>query len=291
MAQGLLVKEGYTYGEWRKAINAAARAGAGSIHDDATGRRVGMRGGVVAGTVHHDIFPPLMLKVFGQRWFEQGSISLFYLYAMVAGEELRGVVEIPPPNAPNAQVQVRLEGKDGHKIAEGTASVGKPKEKSHLQAMEITSAGKEERRILKAFDVGMDMVQNEATITKKEVEAGLSFLEDTIPWYSGNSPWGGSLVPNSWIYRFAHMPRNIVQGVGFFGANEIQFVNGPVKADVPYVCKGKIIAVGVTNKTEYFWHDSQIYERNTNKPVATIRHMNRFMKQGSPLYPEIPAGK
>lgn len=291
MSQDFLVKEGYMYGEWRKAINAAARAGAGSIHDNVTGKKVGMRGGVVAGTVHHDVFPPMMLKVFGQRWFEQGSISLFYLYAMLAGEELRAVVQLPPPNAQSVQVQVRLEGKDGHKIAEGTASVGKPKEKPHLQAMEITSAGKEERRILKAFDVGMDMVQNEAVIAKRDVEANLSLLEDTIPWYSGNSPWGGSLVPNSWIYRFAHMPRNIVQGVGFFGANEIQFVNGPMKADVPYVCKGKIIAVGVTNKTEYFWHDSQIYEKNNNKLVATIRHMNRFMKQGSPLYPEIPVGK
>ena len=104
MSRGFSIKEGYMYGKWRKAVNAAAKAGAGSIHDDATGKKIGMRGGVVAGTVHHDIFPSLMLEVFGQQWFEQGSISLFYLYAMLAGEELRGVVQIPPPNAQNVQI-------------------------------------------------------------------------------------------------------------------------------------------------------------------------------------------
>jgi len=285
------IKDGYLYGEWRKAINAAATMKE-SIHDDSVGKKVGMRGGVVAGTVHHDLWAPVALKAFGQRWFEHGSISLFFTYALLAGEELRAIIKVPPKDAKDVQVEARLESLDGHKVAEGTMSVGNPKEKTHLQAMELTSSPKEERRILKDFEVGMDMPQNEVTITQKEVVEKLANLEDIVPWYSSDSPWGGTIVPNSWIYRFAHMPRDAgVQGVGFFGANEIQFVNGPVKADVPYVCKGKIIAVGVTSKTEYFWHDSQIYDKKTNKLVATVRHMNRFMKAGSPLYPEIATGK
>lgn len=285
------IKDGYMYGEWRKAINAAAKMKE-SIHDDSVGKKVGMRGGVVAGTVHQDIWGPIALKAFGQRWFEQGTVSLFFTYALLAGEELRGIVKVPPKDAKDALVEARLESLDGHKVAEGTISIGNPKEKTHLQAMELTSSPKEERRILKDFEVGMDMPVNEGTITSAEVEEKFSSLEDTVPWYSGKSPWGGAIAPSSWIYRLAHMPRDSgVKGVGFFGANELHFINGPVMCDVAYVCKGKIAAVGVTSKTEYFWHDSQIFEKKTNKLIAAIRHMNRFMKAGSPLYPEIPTGK
>jgi len=79
----------------------------------------------------------------------------------------------------------------------------------------------------------------------------------------------------------------VPQAVGFFGGTEIQFFNGPIKTDVPYRAKGKIIAVGVTSKTEYYWYESQLYEKKSDKLVAGMRHMSRFMKAGSPLYPEI----
>ncbi len=42
MSQDFSVKEGYMYGKWCKAVNAAAKAGAGSIHDDATGKKIGI---------------------------------------------------------------------------------------------------------------------------------------------------------------------------------------------------------------------------------------------------------
>jgi len=46
MSDAILIKEGQIYGMWRKAINAAAHM-VHSIHDDAVGKKVGMRGGVV----------------------------------------------------------------------------------------------------------------------------------------------------------------------------------------------------------------------------------------------------
>lgn len=291
MSDVITTKDGYMYGEWRKAINAAA-VRTESIHDDSVGKKVGMRGGVVAGTVHHDLFAPVALKAFGQRWFEHGSISLFFTYALLQDEELRAIVQVPPKGTKDTQVEARLESRDGHKVAEGTISVGNPKVKSHLQAMELTNSPHEEQRILKSFEVGMEVPQNDITITRKDVEEKLPGCEDTIPWYTSNSPWGGTIVPISIVYRLAYISSQLnLQSVGFFGANEIRFVNGPVMVDVPYITKGKITAVGVTSKTEYFWHDSQIYEKKTNKLVATVRHMNRFMKAGSPLYPEVPAGK
>ncbi len=77
MSGEIMNREGSIFGEWRKAINAAASM-VHSIHDDAIGKKVVMRGGVVAGTMHLDLFPPVLLKTFGQKIFEQGTISLFF---------------------------------------------------------------------------------------------------------------------------------------------------------------------------------------------------------------------
>ena len=80
------------------------------------------------------------------------------------------------------------------------------------------------------------------------------------------------------------------KGVAFYGANELNYINGPVMIDVPYQVKSKIIAVGVTSKTEYYWFDAQMIEKVTGKLVVEMRHMTRYMKAGSSLYPEVPTG-
>lgn len=307
MAENISMKEGYMYGEWRKAINAAANINvsssmytAGAVHNEEVAKKIGMRGGVVAGTVHHDLFAPILLKMFGQRWFEQGTLSMFFLYALLQDEKVRAVVQLPPANAKDVQVETWLESEDGHKVGEGTISIGNPGVKSHLQAMELKSSPKEERRITKDIDVGYEIPMGDITVKKED--DGISFvvndiaspkrtfanLEDKIPWYEGNSPWGNAIVPLSWIYGLIRLSLPYkTQGVGFFGANEIKFIDGPIKIDVPYKFKFKVVAVGVTSKTEYLWHDAQIFDSTGQKLIATGRHMTRWMKAGSPLYPEI----
>ncbi len=291
MSDDVLIKEGYVYGQWRKAINADASM-VGSVHDDAIGKKVGMRGGVVAGTIHLDLFPPLLVKAFGQRWFDQGTISLYFTYALLHGEEVRVIVQVPPKGARDIQVETRLESLDGRPVARGTVSVGNPKEKPYLQTLELESSQREDLRILKELEVGWEAPPHDVLETKDAVEKSLMNCEDTVEWYSGKSPWGPALVPLSRVARLMQVRVPFeARGVAFYGASELRYVNGPVKADVPYQTKGKIIAVGVTSKTEYYWFESQLYEKASNKLVTTMRHMTRYMKAGSPLYPEVPEGK
>jgi len=74
------------------------------------------------------------------------------------------------------------------------------------------------------------------------------------------------------------------KGVAFFGATEIKNINGPTQVDVSYIAKGKVACVGISRKTEYFWLDSTLEEKETGKIVASMRHLNRYMKAGSSLY-------
>ena len=289
MSDAILTKEGSIYGEWRKAINAAANV-AGSIHDDAVGKKIGMRGGVVAGTIHLDLFPPALVETFGQRWFEQGTISLYFTYALLHGEELRVVMQARPKDDKDVQVETRLESRDGHIVARGTASVGSPNEKPYLQTLELQSSPREELRILKELEVGWETPLKDVSETRMALEKSLENCEDLLDWHSGKSPWGSAILPPSHTARLMQVSIPFeAKGVPFYGANELRYLGGPVKVDVPYQTKGKIIAVGVTSKTEYYWFESELYEKASNKLVAAMRHMTRYMKAGSPLYPEVPA--
>lgn len=291
MSDAITVKEGYVYGEWRGAINPHASI-VGSIHDDAVGRKVGMRGGVVAGIIHFDLYAPVVLKVFGRRWFEQGTLSLFFTYALLHGEELRVVMQVPPKDAKDVQVETRLESRDGHTVATGTISVGSPVERSYLQALELKSSPPEERRILRELQVGWETPLREISESSEAVEKSLVNCEDMVEWYSGRSPWGPPILPLSRVAYLMQVRLPFeAKGVGFYGASELRFVNGPALAGVPYQTKGRIIAAGVTSKTEYYWFESELYEKATGKLVAQMRHMTRYMKAGSPLYPEVPTAE
>ena len=291
MSDAILIKEGYIYGKWRKAINAAAHM-ASSIHDDAVGKKVGMRGGVVAGTMHLDLFPPVLVETFGQRWFEQGTISLYFTYALLHGEELRVVMQARPKDDKDAQAETRLESQDGRIVARGTVSVGSPNEKPYLQTLELQSSPREELRILKELEVGWETPLKDVSETKGALEKSLENCEDLSDWYSGKSPWGPAILPPSHTARLMQVRVPFeAKGVAFYGANELRYLSGPVKVDIPYQTKSKIIAVGVTSKTEYYWFESELYEKASSKLVAAMRHMTRYMKAGSPLYPEVPTGQ
>ena len=62
---------GVWVGPVRKPRNSAANE-KGSIHDDAVAQKLGFRGGTVAASLHMEQFPPLLLHMFGPRWWECG---------------------------------------------------------------------------------------------------------------------------------------------------------------------------------------------------------------------------
>jgi hypothetical protein len=281
------IKEGYIYGGWRRAVNAAIGAGSGSIHDDETARNLGMRGGAVVGTVHLNLFPPLILKTFGQRWFEKGSLSIYYTYAMLDGEQVRGIMGIPAEAKQDVQVKAWAESQDGHTVGTGTIAVGEPAEPSYIQTIELKDAEPDELRILAGHKAGEELPSREVIITQEMVDRSLKTITDTLDWYKGDSPWGGAIVPPSLMHRAMMInPERPEEVVGFFGGTELRNINGPVKVNVPYRAGGKLACVGVSSKTEFYWVDVYLEELDSGKRVAEMRNMTRLMKASSPLYKE-----
>lgn len=285
------IKDGFIYGGWRAPENLWRNLKT-SIHDDATAKKVGMRGGTIPGTIHLSLFAPLMLEIFGDRWFEKGSLSMYYTFATTDKEEVRAVVKIPPEGADDFQVEARVEMPSGKVIATGTVAVGEPKELSYLQALELKSSNPEDLRILKGMKVGDDFISREVLINQEDANKGLKTITDHLDYYMGKSPWGNSILSPTAIFGTMSLNSETLdiarnQAVPFYGATEIRNINGPVMVDIPYEASGKVACAGASRKTEYYWIDAILKEKESGKMIASMRHMTRYMKAGSPLYSEI----
>ena len=275
-------------GPLRRSVNNASKV-AGSIHDDATATKLGFRGGTVAGSIHLELFPPLLLKAFGQRWFERGTISMYFLNATTDREAVRAFVKEPALDATDAQVEIWIERDDGMRVAEGTASVGSPEEPSALLRRPLDRFDPGELRILGGLKVGDQFEECDAFLTKDAMAERMKVITEPMEWYTKPTPWGGAIATPATMVQLlysqsiATLRGKLGQAVGLFGAIELRNINGPVRAEHPYRVGGSIVALGQSPKTEYMWFETALNEAD-GKRIAEMRMLLRFMKASSPKY-------
>ena len=275
-------------GPLRRAVNRSADR-RGSIHDDATAQKLGFRGGTVAGSVHMDQFPPMLMERFGQAWFETGSLSLQFRNATISGEAVS--VLVGDARGDGIQVPVKVEREDGMLVAEGTASVGSSGEPTFLEAIDLRPAeDPSEMRMFGSLAPGTPIPEHEATVdSTSPLRVGLlERMTEPLDWYAGPSPWGGAIANPSavvgllWQRATRSFGRHSDGAVGLFGAIEIRHHRGPVFVDRPYHVAGEVVAVGHSPKTEYVWFDTRASD--DSGVVASMRMQLRWMKASSKAY-------
>ncbi len=288
MLDQIIEQDGVLAGPFRRPRNTAADV-RGSIHDDATAKDLGFRGGTVAGSIHMEQFPPLLVRAFGERWFETGSLSTYFRNATTDGEPVRAFVRTPAAGASDAQVDVWMEDERGTQVLEGTASIGAPAEPSRLRAKlrEPRSAG--EMRMFAHLRAGAEAGPVPTRLQPKLAAERQRVLTEPLPWYEDASPWGGAIANPGLvvhIMRPVEAALGLFRGkaVGLFGAIEVRHVNGPVFVDRDYEVSGTILAVGDTPKSEYVWYESALREPGGVRDVASMIMMMRLMKASSPLW-------
>jgi hypothetical protein len=267
----------------------------GSIHDDATATKLGFRGGTVAGSIHLELFPPLLLKAFGVRWFERGTVSMYFLNATTDREAVRAFIKEPPLDAADAQADIWIERDDGMRVAEGTASVGSPTEPTALLRRPLDRFDPGQLRILGGLKVGDRFDECDAFLTKDTMAERMKVITEPIEWYTKPSPWGGAIATPATMVQLlysksiATLRGKLGNAVGLFGAIELRNIEGPAMVERPYRVTGSIIALGQSPKTEYMWFETALNESD-GKRVAEMRMLLRFMKASSPLYRDAAAG-
>jgi hypothetical protein len=287
------VRDHVLVGPLRRSVNSASKV-AGSIHDDATATKLGFRGGTVAGSIHLELFPPILLKAFGQRWFERGSISMYFVNATTDREAVRAFVMEPPVDAKDAQVDIWVERDDGMRVAEGTASVGNPEEPSALLRRPLDRFDAGQLRILGGLKVGDQFEACDALLTKDTMTERMKVITEPLEWYTKPSPWGGAIATPATMVQLlysqsiATLRSKLGRAVGLFGAIELRNINGPVLVEHPYRVTGSIVALGQSPKTEYMWFETALDEK-AGKRIAEMRMLLRFMKASSPKYQDAVA--
>jgi hypothetical protein len=227
----------------------------------------------------------VLLRAFGQRWFEEGTLSVYYTYATKDREEVRVILAEPPAGSDDAQVEARMETADGHVVCRGTASVGHPAEPTALGSLELQGPVPEDLRILAGLEAGQSLPEREVTVTSERGRERLEVITEPLGWYRGGSPWGGAIATPMLMFEAMRVDLSLpIQAVPFQGATELRNVTGPVMVDVPHRAAGRILFVGASPKTEYYWFDAWLDHAASGRRVAEMRMMRRFMKASSPLY-------
>ncbi len=280
-------------GALRRSVNDARKL-AGSIHDDAMATKLGFRGGTVAGSIHLELFPPILLQAFGKRWFERGTISMYFLNATTDREAVRAFLKEPPADATDAQVDAWIERDDGMRVAEGTASVGRPEQPTALLRRPLDRFEAGQLRILRSLKVGDRLEACDGFLTKDAMNERMKVITEPLEWYTKPSPWGGAIAtPAAMVHLLYAQPIATLHGklgaaVGLYGAIELRNINGPVMVERPYRVSGSIVALGQSPKTEFMWFESALDEA-PGKRIAEMRMLLRFMKASSPLYQDTRA--
>jgi hypothetical protein len=283
----IVEQNGVLIGPYRAPRN-LAQTQRGSIHDDATASKLGFRGGTVAGSIHMEQFPPILMRAFGERWFETGGLSCYFRNATLDGERVRPLVQVPPADAKDAQVNVWMERDDGLQVLEGTASIGEPAEPSMLRRKLEETREPGELRILSELSIGHMLGPAPSRVSLEKERARLDALTEPLDWYTGTSPWGEPILnPGLLVHAMVvAQPAVARRAVGLYGAIEVRQLRGPAFAEHDYVVDGTVLSLGVTPKTEYVWFETLLREHEGSEAVASMIMMLRFMKASSPLWTE-----
>ncbi len=270
------------------ARNWSADAGEGSIHADDTAAELGLRGGTVAGDVHMNQFPPVLLEVFGNEWFERGNLSLSFKNATVDLEKVQVFAAALEPGADSTRVW--MEREDGLLVAQGSASIG-DHSVSELRGKDYRPCEPNELRILNRLKAGMSLGEYDVhTSPEKQFQRfDTNVISDPIPWYRESSPWGEpvaapcTVIEFLWGVPMAGLRPYVGDSVGLFGAIEIGFEHGPFLMNRDYHLISTVICVGQSPQAEYVWYETHALNQK-NEKVASMLMQSRVMKASSPEY-------
>ena len=273
-------------GEWRRPVNTAAHQ-KGGIHDDDTATDLGFRGGTVAGAIHMEQFPPLLLEMFGADFWQTGTLSMYFRSATVDREPVRCLTTEPKRVGNIRRTNVWMEKEDGTIVASGTASCGGHDEKSELRRKLESIRPISELRILKNLEVGARCEDQRCFVENSFLDAQLGVITEPLSCYKTSNEFSGRVLPVTQVVRAFDAPEVALitevepPFVGLYGAIEIEFINGPVLAETEYKGCGEIVGLSDSPQTEILWRDSILM---TDKPIARMLKMDRLMKNSSPLW-------
>jgi hypothetical protein len=271
-----------------------------SIHDDATAKKLGFKGGTIEGPTHFSQFVPLGVAAWGSKFFESGCISAHYRNPAFEGEKLKAFMANPFASSKLAAIWMQRE--DGTEILRGTASMGDAGPTALTQRLtELKPPGP--LVILRDVNTGMTTArkrvvmgaeQNMGALYPFSLANKLKVITEASPWYSmpdaAGAPWGRAAIPMEMIsvlVNYSTYARGFsVHGpvVGLFADQEIRLIKGPLFVGEEYEISGEIVALSASRRTESMWVRSSIYRPGSEEVIATMLLNSAYLKDSYANY-------
>ena len=184
-------RDGVLAGPVRRPVN-LSRDASGSIHDDATAQTLGFRGGTVAGNIHFEQFPPLVLARFGDDWRRRGGLSLHFITATTDGEPVQAFVGTAETLATGVRrAPAWMETPEGVRVCEGTAWAGGEDLDSALRRRVAQQRPATDLRILGASRVGDAAHDVASRLDSVTALRRLEGVTEPLPEYRDPALFGG----------------------------------------------------------------------------------------------------
>jgi len=272
--------------------------GHASIHDDATARKLGFKGGTIEGPTHFSQFAPLGYAVWGDRWFSHGCLSAHYRAPVFEGEAVQAFLR--RPDAGETVAEIWMLRTDGTEILRGSASVGPAFVQTALDkrlteltplADPVVLADVKVGMTLPRVAVRMDPDQHMGALYPFSLAQKLRKITEPSGYYSiGVSPFGRPIVPMEMISVLmqytAKGPGFPARGpaVGLFADQEIRLIDGPVFVGEDYEVAREVVFLSGSRRTESLWARSTLYTPGTDHAVASMLLNLATMKESYAPY-------
>ncbi len=272
-----------------------------SIHDDATARKFGFKGGTIEGPTHFSQFVPLCVALWGSRWLAQGSLSAHYRNACFEGEKVRAFVAKPQGEA--TQTTIRMDREDGIEILRGTAAVGGNNPPSALEQRLSELSPPATRVILRDVHVGMrtkritvrmDATQHMGALYPFSLTQKLAVITEPSPWYTAEgavgSPWKQAIIPMEMVSVLLNYSSDAAAFpvrkpvVGLFADQEIRMHSGPLFVGQAYEMDREVVALSDSRRTESLWIRTRVFAPGRDEVLATMLLNAAYMKDSYPDY-------
>jgi len=258
--------------------------GHSSIHDDATARKLGFKGGTIEGPTHFSQFAPLGYAVWGSRWMSNGCISAHYRAPAFEGEEVQAFLR--QPESGSRQSELWMLRANGDEILRGTASIGPdyPPTALERRLQELTPLANPV--VLADLKVGtrsprtpvrMGAHQHMGALYPFSLAQKLGRItENSLLYSSAENEWGRAIVPLEMIsvlLQYSSRDNGFAArgpAVGLFADQEIRLIDGPVFVDEPYDIQREIIFLSGSKRTESMWIRSTLFAPGTDREVARM---------------------
>ncbi len=271
-----------------------------SLHDDAEAERLGFRAGPVEGPTHFSQVDPLLVKLWGQTWFEQGCISCHYKNMVVEGEQVQAFVR--PVSETRAECWALKA--DGTPVLEASATLGPDHDETLLETRMAKLRPAGELFILADLSVGLQGGQDEPVRMAADQNMGalypfsltekLAKITERTSWYDhpSASPWGRAIIPTEMVSVLAEYSNRLagfpVKGpaIGLFADLEIRYLNGPLFVGEDYLIRREIVALSQGRRTENYWTRTRIFDATGETQMAETLLNHGVLKHSYKAYPK-----